>query len=53
MTERVRALAPGGVDLALDAAGSGVLPGGLGRAGRTGPGGPGPGPIGSTGTDVP
>src|SRR6201999_2079766 len=26
LTERVRALAPGGVDLALDAAGSGVLP---------------------------
>jgi NADPH:quinone reductase-like Zn-dependent oxidoreductase len=26
MTERVRALAPGGVDLALDVAGSGVLP---------------------------
>ncbi len=36
MTERVRALAPDGVDLALDVAGSGVLPGLINLAGSTG-----------------
>jgi NADPH:quinone reductase-like Zn-dependent oxidoreductase len=34
MAERVRALAPGGVDLALDVAGSGVLPELIGLAGN-------------------
>lgn len=36
LVERVRALAPGGVDLALDVAGSGVLPELIGLAGGSG-----------------